>query len=314
LDTDPYRSQKAVLLIANLFIRTILQVENRRNEMAVYFFETKLEELRQRFEQTQQEMLAQLSLHIRQLPGNKTQITTNLDESSREIRESDMQMETYSHALTLLRNHGEPMLSPEGREAMHELQRMNVPYASELRTHMSKYDEYARKYTLRYPEMRKLVQQIHDLLIVMSTTLEKEIDKMNSRRLEAERRHADAINDLQRTTVSQHADEDKESNFNVYRDMYNDMKIKLEQARATRDLGRQQKDRFLIIDPPLVPSKPSKPNRLLIILGGFGSSLIIGFFSVAMAELLDSRMRRKQDFVTYQKPIIAYVPDGSSSR
>jgi len=312
LDADPYRAQKVVLMLSNLFIRTILQVENRRNEQAVYFFETKLEELRQRFERTQEEMLAQLTLHIQQLPGDKTQITKNLEESSGDIYGADLQMQTYNRALTILRAHPEPMLSPEGRDALHDVQLMNMPYGADLRILVTKYDDLARKYTGRYPGIEKLVQQIHDMVKVMSSTIEKEIDKIRSKRLEAERRHSEAISDLQKRTVSQRADEDKESNFTVYRDMYNDMKVKLEQARATRDLGRQQKDRFMIIDPPLVPTEPSKPNRLLIILGGLGSSLIVGFFSVAAAELMDTRMRRKQDFATYQKPIIAYIPDGRS--
>lgn len=310
MDEDPLRAQKAVTLIANLFIKTILQVENQRNELAVDFFETKLEELRIRFEKSQQEMLANVRRHIQEMPGDGRMLSSNLEESERDIRNVDDQFKIYHQALQLLRKYPDPISSEEGRKTLYELQLMEIPYAGNLQQFMTKYDDYSRKYTPRYPEMQKLINQIKDLLVMMNSTLEKESDKLRNQRLDAEKRRSRTISDLQYSSVSQTEAGDKESNYDIYRNLYNEMKIKLEQARATRDLGRKQKDRFLIIDPPLVPTEPSKPNRLLIILGGFASSIIIGLVSAAFAELLDTTMRKKQDFEVYDKPIIAYIPDG----
>lgn len=310
MDVDPVRAQKAVTLIANLFIKTILQMENQRNELAVEFFETKLEELKVRFEKSQQELVSNLRRQIQEMPGDGRMLTTNLEESERKIREVDDQFKNYYQALQMLRKYPDAVSTDEGRKMLHELQRMDIPYVTNLQQLLTKYDDYSRRYTARYPEVQKTANQINDLVKLMGTTLEKELDKLRAVRLEAEQRRSRSISDLQYSSVSKQEAGDKESNYDIYRKLYNEMKIKLEQARATRDLGRKQQDRFLIIDPPLVPTEPSKPNRLLIILGGFASSLIIGLVSAAFAELLDTTMRRKQDFEIFDKPIIAYIPDG----
>ena len=314
LDDEPVRAQRAVGMIGNLFIRTILQVENQRNEMAVEFFEKKLEELRLRFESSQQDMLAQLRQHIQEMPGDNRMLNSHLAESEQNIRDLEMKGKNDQQALALVRKYPSPMTTEEGRQAVYDLQRMNVPYAVDLRPLLTKYEEYARKYTMRYPEMQKLVQQIDNLLLVMRTTLETELDKQRGTRMEAERQRADAIQNLQKSTVSEHVGEDTESSYDIYRKLYNEMKIKLEQARTTRDLGRKQTDRFIIIDPPLVPTEPSKPNRLLIIAGGFGIGMMLGLLSAAIAELLDTTFRNKEDFEVYQKPIIAYIPDANAGR
>ncbi len=312
VDTDPVRAQRAVKLLADIFIRTIIQVENQRNEMAVEFFENKLEELRQRFDASQQEMLTQLQQHIQDVPGTEHMFNAQLEESDQNLRDINAQEKTYQQAVGILRKYPDPMQTDAGRKAMYELERMNVPYAPNLQPLLNKYDDYSNRYTPKYPEVQKIVQQINDLLAVMQSTIENEVDKQRSKRLESEQRRAQIISEMQQSTVSEQANEDKESSFDIYRKLYNEMKIKLEQARTTRDLGREQKNQFIILDPPLIPSEPSKPNRLLIIFGGLGVGIIIGLLTAATSELLDTTMRNKEDFEVYQKPIIAYIPESST--
>ncbi len=312
LDTDPVRAQKAVKLLADIFIRTIIQVENQRNEMAVEFFENKLEELRQRFETSQQEMLTELRQNIQTSPGTEHMINSQLEESDQNLRDINAQAKTYERALAIVRTYPDPMETDKGRNAAYELGQMNVPYAAQLNSLLNKYDDYSNRYTQRYPEVQKLTHQISDLFVVMRSTLEKAVDQQQSKRMEAEQERARVISDMQQSTVTNQENENTESNFDIYRKLYNEMKIKLEQARTTRDLGREQKNQFLVIDPPLVPTEPSKPNRLLIILGGLGVGLIIGLLTAATSELLDTTMRHKEDFEVYQKPIIAYIPESSS--
>ncbi|MDE3057007.1 MAG: hypothetical protein KGJ59_03510, partial [Bacteroidota bacterium] len=296
LDVDPVRAQKAVTILADVFIRTIIQVENQRNEMAVEFFENKLEELRQRFETSQQEMLAQLHQNIQESPGTEHMINTQLETAEQDLRDIGTQTKTYQQALAIVRTYPDPMQTDKGRNAAYEIARMNVPYAPQLLSLLNKYDDYSNRYTQRYPEVQKLIHQISDVFTVMRSTLEKSLDQQRNKRLEAEQDRAQVIAELQQSTVSNQANENKESNFDIYKKLYDEMKIKLEQARTTRDLGREQKNQFLVIDPPLVPTDPSKPNRLLITLGGFSISLIIGLLTAATAELLDTTMRNKEDF------------------
>jgi uncharacterized protein involved in exopolysaccharide biosynthesis len=48
---------------------------------------------------------------------------------------------------------------------------------------------------------------------------------------------------------------------------------------------RQQAERFRILDPAHVPTKPVKPNRPLFYAGGAVTGLIVGVFAGALLEL-----------------------------
>ncbi len=81
---------------------------------------------------------------------------------------------------------------------------------------------------------------------------------------------------------------DLDSSQTKYRDISN----KLMEARVSAELeGKQQADRVSIASSAYLPSKPFKPNRLLILLIGFVNAFVIGSFFVALREGMDSNVR-----------------------
>jgi uncharacterized protein involved in exopolysaccharide biosynthesis len=81
---------------------------------------------------------------------------------------------------------------------------------------------------------------------------------------------------------------DLESSQTKYRDISN----KLMEARVSEELeSKQQADRVSIASSAYLPSKPFKPNRLLILLIGFVTAFVIGSFFVALREGMDSNVR-----------------------
>jgi capsular polysaccharide biosynthesis protein len=60
-----------------------------------------------------------------------------------------------------------------------------------------------------------------------------------------------------------------------------------------------------------VPGKPTKPNRLLIVVGGFFAGIFLGLLTAAVAELLDTTIRSPREIEHYKKPIIALLPEGA---
>lgn len=312
LDTDPVRAQQAVDLLAHHFIKTILQVENQRNEMAVQFFEKKLEELRQKFEATQGELVNVLRSRISDMPTEIHSISARIEEVDTRIGERDEQVKTYQRELSNLQRFPQALNSDRGKEALFELSRKDLPHVGELRPLVARYDELTRRYTSRYPEVQKIEKQIKDLLVIMQASLETEIAKQRKQRWEFESRRSQLINDLKKSSVTQQVDKDKESNVSIYQGLYDEMKIKLEQARTSRDLGRRGREQFIILDPAVVPTDPAKPNRVLIISAGVVIGLFLGVLMVVTAEILDSRIRSPRDVATYRKRIIAYLPEGKT--
>lgn len=73
---------------------------------------------------------------------------------------------------------------------------------------------------------------------------------------------------------------------------YKEVKAKQLEAELAESLERENKgERFSLIEPPLVPEKPSKPNRIAILFLGFIFSLAGGVGSVAVAEALSDAIR-----------------------
>jgi uncharacterized protein involved in exopolysaccharide biosynthesis len=307
-DSDPERTKEGVSVLARYFIRTILKVENQRNESAVQFFETKLTELQQKFQVEQQNIVSLMRDRITQMPVENQTLWNNMETINKEEGVIDGTTKEYRQGLALANQFVEDSASEKNTRVLFELQGMNLPHVADLRPLISKYDEYSRRYTSKYPEVRKLSSQIAEILYVMKGAINEELGQEQRERSELETRRTQILENLKQSAAYQEIDKDKKSNFDIIRGLYDDMKIKLEQARTTRDLGRKGIEQFIIIDPPIVPTKPARPNRLLIILGGLGLGLLVGIFSVGITELLDPTIRNPQDVYGYKKQIVAYLP------
>lgn len=73
---------------------------------------------------------------------------------------------------------------------------------------------------------------------------------------------------------------------------YKEVKAKQLEAELAEALERENKgERFSLIEPPLIPEKPSKPNRLAILFLGFIFSLAGGVGTVAVTEAMSDAIK-----------------------
>ncbi len=88
---------------------------------------------------------------------------------------------------------------------------------------------------------------------------------------------------------------------------YKEVKAKQLEAELAEALERENKgERFSLIEPPLLPEKPSKPNRLAILFLGFIFSLAGGVGTVAITEAMSDAIKDTQGLmmVTGEPPLI----------
>ena len=309
-DTDPFRAQHAVSSLSNIFIDNLTSVENQKSQQAVEFLEKKLEEVRIKYEASQRQVVSLIGSRISSLPA-ESQAQYNLIENiDRQIAELDVRLKSYQQSLSVLQAASSSLKIEKNKETLYDLSRTEIPFAQDLRAQLTKYDDYLRRYTPQYPEVQIIEQQIPDLLLRMRKALDSEINNQQSQRWELDRRRSRLVDEIKASSISEHMNDDKESDYTIYRKLYDEMKVKVEQARTTRELGMKTGNQFIILDPPLVPTQPSKPNRKQIALVGFALSLFLGFLAVIVRELLDTTIRTRKDIELYRKPVIAYISDG----
>jgi uncharacterized protein involved in exopolysaccharide biosynthesis len=81
------------------------------------------------------------------------------------------------------------------------------------------------------------------------------------------------------------------------------------EATVAHGLEKEQKgERFTLIDPPRIPEKPFKPNRLAIILVGvvLGVAASVGF--AALREVMDQSVHSSDKLVAEGLPVLGEVP------
>ena len=82
---------------------------------------------------------------------------------------------------------------------------------------------------------------------------------------------------------------------------YNDISEKLLQARVAQEMEVQQHgEHFTITEPPFVPTKPSKPNRIAIMLLGFVLALGGGMGVAAFKEATDHTIKNSKEIIGFE--------------
>ncbi len=91
---------------------------------------------------------------------------------------------------------------------------------------------------------------------------------------------------------------------------YNEITAKQMEARLAQNLETERKsERFTLIDPPMLPEEPAKPNRLALVFLGFVFSFAGGIGSVAVAESMDTTIYGRRGVIeVLGAPPLAVIP------
>lgn len=308
LNGDPELAQKGVTLLADHFIQTRLSLENRRNEQTVDFFENKLESLQASVEEREQRMMAQMQ-NDDQVVREDDSIQSDLDRVDSELSNIERSVTRTERSLNLLRdvNQGELEI-----KAIRELNLSGLPSGDEMRENLNQHRDYLQRYTPQYPQVRELSSKIHDLAEQMIVEIEADLFELQQERMYLQDQRTELRNQLEQTVVATQERSDARSDYEVYNTMLEEMKVKVEQARGTRELGDMAENQFVVIDSAIVPQNPAKPNKILLIAGGIMIGLFLGVVGAGVAELLDTTIRRPEDVKHFEIPVIAYIPSGKT--
>jgi polysaccharide biosynthesis transport protein len=118
------------------------------------------------------------------------------------------------------------------------------------------------------------LQNINQQKIVLAAQLKK-LETNISQTHQVERGYSDLMRDLEN-----------------HKTKYTELKAKYLEAKLSQNLEVEQKaEKFTLLEPPRVPEKPEKPNRIKIIFLGFLFSIAGGLGAGLLAEIMDNSIR-----------------------
>jgi len=150
-------------------------------------------------------------------------------------------------------------------------------------------------YTNLQDELDTASAQLDSMLAERAAVRER-LDKFDARLSatpEAEREYLELARDL-----------------DTSRARFRELREKQMQAQVAEQLERERKaERFTLIEPPIYPEKPFRPNRLLILMLGMALALIGGIGTPLAREAFDRSVHSVRDAVrTLQVPVLAVLP------
>jgi uncharacterized protein involved in exopolysaccharide biosynthesis len=307
-NSDPYRAQRGAYVLANIFIGTITNATIKRNKATVEFYNNKLDDFRKKMEENQQQLMTQMKSSHSGNSSENAALYSRIEQTDQKIRELENRAKDYRQTMTALSAFPSALNTEKGKQTLFEIQRSDVPYAADLKPLISSYDNVTAKYTAKHPEVLKIENEINAVLERMSVAIQSEISKQNSEIDELRKGKASFVEELLKSSNVRQSDQDVESNYLIYQKLYNEMKVKLEEAEISKALVSNVGDQYIIMDPPMLPLFPSKPSRSMIVGGGFVLGILMGILSAIVAEALDTTIRSVQAIEVYGKPIIGFLP------
>lgn len=305
-DTNPVRAKEGVELLASHFIKTRLNLENRRNQETVNFFQEKLIEMEKEVEKQRTSVESVQKDRLRTLPVQTEALQTRLQDMEMQLETINWQIYEEEQRIGII----EDFLSNESASSnismLHKLSITSLPNGEELSTLLSEYDELSQQFTESYPRLRALRQQITQLVKRIEPALETNLNDLKTQKREVINQRNKAINDLESTFVANQKTSNEQSEVSIYEGLLAEIKVKLEQAKMNRDIGAYAAEQFVVLDAPFIPEKPAKPNKRLIVIIGFLIGTILAIILSGIAEVLDTTIRRVED-LPVNKPVIAYL-------
>jgi len=345
---DPHLAQQVNNELTSLFIEKSLETRAQQSISTTNFLQSQLEQARKDLT-TQEEQLRQYKMrYLGELPQQEQsnlQILNSLESQLQSITESIARAEQQRIYLQSLRSEYQAMAQAAASGASNVPDHAASVSDTALRDLRKQLADLEARYTPRHPDVLRIKGQIAEWERLKKHTedsaasaqgrtaeestgsdainqpalaevdsrlkaVEAEIANAKQQAEKLRKQSADVQSRLSLTPVREQQLAEVTRNYQNSRENYQSLLQKeLESELATNLEKRQEGEQFRIIDPPNLPDKPFKPNRPLILLGGWAFGLCIGLGGIAVREFADSSLRSESDLQEQTKvPIIGRIP------
>jgi len=241
------------------------------------------------------------------LPEDDQTLYSNIGDDNSRIDTLQQKSSDYRRAIAIIDS--ATSSGSDNTAGLYQVASLDVPYAQNLKRVLTSYNRLTQQYTSEYPEVQNVRAQVMELASKVKDGIQKELNITPSRIWSIEQKRNKTISDVKEVVETNGQDKTLQSAFDIYKQLYGEMSVKLEEAQTMRDLGSNDQKGYVVLDPPLLPNEPEDSKVALVIADGFVFGLFAGFLSAFAVELLDTRIMTSRAIEIFGKEIVAYLPD-----
>ncbi len=238
-------------------------------------------------------LLNQFSQNYHELQVQLAGLNTSIDYLDKEIHKS-----------------GIPSVPPE----MEGAGRTISVYKTKVAQLQLQLNEMRPQFSANFEPLKQVEQEYHLSIDSLKKELGRSVDaqKMTARAIEAKIHQIETIihglkDRIQKTAGEKATYETLKQEYYLARDAYTHAMTQLEETRMAKSLN-EDKQILTLIDKPALPVIPYKPNRILIVIGGFVSGLFMGVAVALTMDHFDHRIKTLYDIETHLNvPVLGFL-------
>ena len=304
-DKDPVRARDVVNTLTRLYIEENTSTKRKESFEATQFLAEQIEVFKKRIDDAEKE--------IDKFKAEAGQVLFADEGAIRsELNEANSQLEQLRIRINALKTSRGLLIS-------------NTPLKQQLDAQQKSLEAMRGRYTENHPKVRQLEsaiaatkQQIktsgNSELNAVYRTAEYQSIKVELASLENTKKHLEEEIEKNRdilrkipTVRSELAElQRKRSNETI---IYEKLVSRYGQSEVSKEMELQDKSMsFRVLDPAVVPSLPSKPNRPLIMLLGIFGGIGLGVGVIILLDMLNPSIKTLDDLKEYGVPVLAVIP------
>ncbi|MGA2570378.1 MAG: XrtA system polysaccharide chain length determinant [Terracidiphilus sp.] len=349
---DPHVAQQVTGELTNLFINENLKVRQQESEGTTSFIEKQLEEARENLSEQEAKVREFEGRHQGALPtqeASNLQILAGLQsqlQNEQDGLNTARQQRVYLQAMLSEERAAQTKSRPvSGGQAGQAGATDLATVDQQLESLRAQLTELSARYTDRYPDVQHVKSEISRLEATRASLLAAQRraetsggtdanssaaarqlqGQLEANQLEISNRESSIenlkarINEYQgrlnMTPATEQELADLTRGYEQSKANYDDLLKKKNQSEMATSMEQmQQGERFTMLDPPSLPTKPDFPNRLQFCGIGLAIGLVLGLIVAGTFEFLDDRLYTEKEIKALLPiPVISEIPEVVSS-
>ena len=334
-DSEPERAYKVAEAMANLLIEESLASKERESREAYEFIDKQVTDYHRKLTEAEANLQAYRSANADAQPGSATDVSSRIGVLRTQVEQTRM-------SLMELRSREQALAAQmSGESAVTAVQTRETLYRTQLLELQNQLDTLLLSYTDRHPDVVRIRHQMADIQTAMrqdeqrrsqprsgddgaETRLNPLYQELRSRLAETRREIAaiqsrmgasegllgEELGRSRRIASAESALAELTRDYEVNRDIYQDMLRRRENARVSMELDRERRGLTMRIqDPAQMPVRPSGLRFMHFAMGGLAVAALVPLGLLFLLVRFDPRVRSPGQIERQGNyPVLTVVP------